>query len=458
MTATLDPATRPPAGRRLALLAVSLGFALVQLDVSVVNVAVRAIGSDLGAGTSSLQWVVDAYTLALASLILGAGTLGDRVGAKRVYLAGIALFTVASAGCGAAPGVGTLIAARAVQGIGASVLIPCSLTLLSHAHPGPAERQRAVGMWAAGASVTLSGGPLVGGALTSLLGWRAIFFVNVPVGLLTLLLTWRQVADTPRSPRRVDPAGQVLGVLTLLALAYAVVGAGHDGIAAAPVLAAFAVTTAAGVAFVVAESRVPAPMLPLDQFRIRAFTATAAIGLLLNVAVYGLLFVLSLWWQEVQGWSAVQAGLGFLPMTLAVMAANLLAGRLVAAVGAGRTVAAGAVAMAASLAGLLVVGRSTPFAALVVQLVVLGAGVGALVPAMTAASLDSVRPERSGLAAGTLNTARQAGSVVGVALFGSLASRSLTAGLRAGLLVAVGLSLAILAAAAGVSAAGARER
>jgi len=180
-------------GSRFTLVAMSLGFAVVQLDVSVVNVAIRPIGDALGGGVAALQWIVNAYTIAFAAFILSAGALGDRVGARRVFVAGFALFTAASAACGLAPGLGVLVGARGVQGLGAAILVPCSLILLSHAFPAPADRSRAVGLWAAGASVALSSGPLVGGALIAALGWRAIFFINAG-------------PHAPRRRRRPDPA------------------------------------------------------------------------------------------------------------------------------------------------------------------------------------------------------------------------------------------------------------
>ena len=206
--------------RARTLAATSLGFAVVQLDVSVVNVAIKPIGSDLGATVSSMQWVVSAYTVAFAGLILSAGALGDRIGARRTFVAGFALFTVASAVCGLAPSLGVLIAARTVQGVGAAVLVPCSLTLLNHTFVEPSDRARAVGLWAAGASVALSGGPLVGGLLIATLGWRAIFFINAPIGVAGIVLTLRWATETSRSRSRgIDLWGQLTAIVSLTALA-----------------------------------------------------------------------------------------------------------------------------------------------------------------------------------------------------------------------------------------------
>ena len=439
-------AVRTPAGdvtaRRWALVATALGFGVVQLDVTVVNVAMEPIGTALGGGTTALQWIVNAYTLGLASLILSAGALGDRIGAKRVFIAGFAMFTLASAACGLAPNLATLITARAVQGVGAAVLIPCSLTLLSHAYPDAADRARAVGIWAACASVALSAGPLVGGLLIDVLGWRAIFFINLPLGLLGILLTLRYAAETPRTPRAIDLPGQVLAVSALCTLSAATITGGRSGFGAPLVLTGYGVAVAALAAFLWVEVHHREPMLPLSLFRSRTFATTSAIGLVINVAFYGLIFVLSLYFQLARGWSVPATGAAFLPTTVAVLAGNLAAGRLIGAVGLRRTLAGSAVIVAAGLAGLLVTtGGSTLFAELVVPLVLLGLGLGTLVPAITSALLGSVEPHRSGVAAGTLNSARQTGSLVGVALFGALANRGIIPGLHLSLVVSIFLAV-----------------
>jgi DHA2 family methylenomycin A resistance protein-like MFS transporter len=430
-------------GSRLTLLAMSLGFAVVQLDVSVVNVAIRPIGDALGGGVAGLQWIVSAYTITFAAFILSAGALGDRIGARRVFVAGFALFTAASAMCGLAPSLGALIAARAVQGVGAAVLVPCSLILLNHAYPEAHERARAVGFWAAGASVALSAGPLVGGALIATLGWRAIFFINLPVGLLGIRLALRHARETPRATgHRLDLPGQAAAILALGALAAATIEGGRVGWTQPPVLAGYALALAALGAFVAIEARSAAPMLPLGFFRRRTFSAASAMVLLLNVAVYGLIFVLSLYFQRAQARSALATGLAFAPMTGIVMATNVGAGRLARRVGARRVMLLGAVLAAAGCSALLFADASTPYPAMVVQLVAFGAGVGLIVPLMTSELLGSVDRARSGAASGTLNTMRQTGSVIGVALYGSLLGSSVVGGLHAALGVSVGALLA----------------
>src|SRR5246127_5583072 len=221
----------------LTLAAMSLGYGVVQLDVTIVNTALSSIGNSLGGGVAELQWVVNAYTIAFAAFILTAGALGDRIGAKRVFMAGFAIFITASLGCALAPNAAVLIAARAVQGLGAAVLVPNSLALLNHAYPDERARGRAVGIWAAGASLALTAGPLAGGALIALVGWRSIFLVNLPIGVAGLWLTWRYATDTPASAARaLDPLGQAAAIAALASLAGAIIegGARAGPLSAAP--------------------------------------------------------------------------------------------------------------------------------------------------------------------------------------------------------------------------------
>src|SRR5437764_7643913 len=214
----------------MTLAAMSLGYGVVQLDVTIVNTALNSIGSSLGGGVSELQWVVTSYTIAFAAFILTAGALGDRIGAKRVFMAGFTIFTAASVACALAPNAAVLIAARAVQGLGAAILVPNSLALLSHAYPVEKSRGRAVGIWAAGASLALTAGPLLGGGLIALVGWRSIFLVNLPVGLAGLWLTWRFASETTRSPQRgIDLPGHVTAVAALGFLAGAIIEGGSLG-------------------------------------------------------------------------------------------------------------------------------------------------------------------------------------------------------------------------------------
>jgi DHA2 family methylenomycin A resistance protein-like MFS transporter len=449
---------RPRLAQALTLAAMSLGYGVVQLDVTIVNTALSAIGNSLGGGVSELQWVVSAYTIAFASLILTAGALGDRLGAKRVFMAGFALFTAASLACTLAPNAAILIAARAVQGLGAAILVPNSLALLNHAYPDEKDRGRAIGMWAAGASLALTAGPLAGGALITLVGWRSIFLVNLPIGLGGFWLTWRFASETPVSPRReLDLAGQAAAIAALGALAGALIQGGRLGWTNVFVLAGFCAATLCAALFVVQERRVAQPMLPLSLFANRLFAMTSLVGLLVNVAFYGLIFVLSLYFQEINDYSPFQTGLAFLPIMGVVLPVNLIAPRLAERIGAIATIVIGAVITATACLALLFIRQGTPYPAMLAQLLALGGGLGLLVPPLTSTLLGSVDKARSGIAAGVLNSTRQTGSVIGVALFGSLLGPrdAFISGARTALIVS---AILLLTAAAAIFAGGRSQK
>jgi MFS transporter, DHA2 family, methylenomycin A resistance protein len=438
----------------LTLAAMSLGYGVVQLDVTIVNTALNSIGTSLGGGVSELQWVVSTYTVVFAAFILTAGALGDRLGAKKIFMLGFAIFTAASLSCALAPSSAILIVSRAAQGLGAAILVPNSLALLNHAYPSATERGRAVGVWAAGASLALTAGPLVGGVLIALAGWRSIFLVNLPIGLAGLWLTWRYATDTTRSDHRLDLPGQAAAIGMLGVLAAALIDAGRVGWANSWVVAAFAAFVALAMLFVLQERHAQQPMLPLSLFRHRMFALTSLVGLLVNVAFYGLIFIFSLYFQRVNGWSAFGTGLAFVPMMGAVLPVNLLAPRLAERFGAPLVIAAGALTAAAGCAGLLGIDRGTTYWAIGGQLLAMGAGLGLLVPPLTSALLGSVEKSRSGAAAGVLNSTRQTGSVLGVALFGSLigAANAFLSGARTSLII----STLLLVSAAAIIAIGGR--
>jgi MFS transporter, DHA2 family, methylenomycin A resistance protein len=447
MTHAVEP-TRSKLEKPLTLAAMSLGYGVVQLDVTIVNTALHSIGSALGGGVSELQWVVSTYTIAFAAFILTAGALGDRLGAKKIFMAGFAVFTAASLGCALAPTSDILIASRAVQGLGAAILVPNSLALLNHAYPNDKERGRAVGLWAAGASVALTAGPLVGGGLIALFGWRSIFLVNLPIGLGGLWLTWRYATDTTRTQHDLDLPGQAAAIGMLGLVAAAIIEGGRVGWSNSFVLAGFGGFIILAALFLVQERRTRHPMLPLSLFSHRMFALTSLDGLLVNIAFYGLIFVFSLYFQQVNGWSALATGLAFVPMMGAVLPVNLVAARIAERIGAPATIASGALISAAGCLALLSTGHGTSYWAMCAQLIAMGGGLGLLVPPLTSALLGSVEKARSGVAAGVLNSTRQTGSVLGVALFGSLIGQAnaFIPGLHAALIVSAVLLIAAAAA------------
>jgi MFS transporter, DHA2 family, methylenomycin A resistance protein len=440
---------RSPLAKSLTLAAMSLGYVVVQLDVTIVNVAINSIGMTYGGSLADLQWIVNAYTITFAAFILTAGALGDRVGAKRVFVLGFVIFVLASLACAAAPTLWVLIIARLCQGIGAAVLVPNSLTLLNHAYADPHQRQRAVGIWAAGASFSLTAGPLVGGALIALIGWRSIFLINLPIGLVGLWLTWRYAGETPRSSApTLDIPGQTAAVVALGCLAASMIEGGQRGWLDPLVDAGFVAFAAMTALFLAIEFTSKSPMLPLSLFRKPAFSATALTGLLVNVGCYGLIFVFSLYLQRLNHLSPLWTGMAFAPMMITVMSTNLAAARVTAVIGARLTIAIGLATITASCIGLLWIEAGSSYASLCVQIIALGAGVGLLVPPLTSTMLGSVGKQYSGVASGVLNAMRQTGSVVGVALFGSLLGgpAGFIPGLRVALLIAAGLALCALAA------------
>jgi DHA2 family methylenomycin A resistance protein-like MFS transporter len=425
------------------LAATSLGFVVVQLDVTIVNVALPRIGASFGDGVAALQWVVNAYTVVFASLILTAGALADRIGAKRIFMAGFGVFTLASFGCGAAPSLPILIGCRALQGVGAASLVPCSLALLNHAFPHEGARARAVGIWAGGAGVAVAAGPVVGGLLVGSIGWRSIFYLNLPIGLIGIWLTLRYVAETSRRrPRGLDLAGQVLAIVALADLAASTIEGGARGWGDPLILAGFGLFVLAAAAFIAIEARRRDPMLPLAFFRRSDFSAATFVGLMINIGFYGLIFVLSLFFQQQQHLGPLATGLAFLPMTAIVTIANVLGGRAAARWGPRWPIVAGMALSAASAFLLLGIATATPYRAIWPQMLGLGAGVGFAVPPITSALLAAVQKEQSGIASGVLNTTRQAGSVIGVALFGSLIARpeQFIPGLQIGLMICAGLA------------------
>jgi MFS transporter, DHA2 family, methylenomycin A resistance protein len=411
---------------------------VVQLDVTIVNTPLNSIGLSFGGGVTQLQWVVSTYTIAFAAFILTAGTLGDRIGAKKVFMGGFAIFTIASLACALWPTMPILIASRAVQGLGAAILVPNSLALLNHAYPDETHRGRAVAIWAAGASLALTAGPLAGGGLIALVGWRAIFLVNLPIGVAGLWLTLRYARETTRSKQReIDAPGQTASILALGLLAGALIEAGVQGWKNLWVIAGFVAAVAFAILFVLRELRAAQPMLPLSLFRNRMFALTSLVGLVVNVAFYGLIFVFSLYFQSVNGWSPLTTGLAFVPMMAVVLPANLVAPHVAEQIGSRATIAIGAALAALGCLLLLGLESGTSYAAICAQLIAVGAGLGLLVPPLTSALLGSVEKSRSGLAAGVLNSTRQTGSVVGVTLFGSLVQQSgaFVAGARVSLII-----------------------
>ena len=425
-------------GSLLALVVICVGYFLVILDAMVVNVALPSIGRELHGGVAGLQWVVDAYTLSFAGLLLAGGALAERRGGRQVFLAGLATFAGASAACGLAPSLPFLIGARLVQGAGAALLVPSSLVLLQAAYPTRADRSRALGIWGAVAGVGAASGPIVGGLLVTGWSWRGVFFINLPFAVAGLALAGRAVPVTPRRARALDLPGQLLAIAGLALLTAVLVEAGRLGWTAPDVLAGFGLAALALIGFVTAERCSPDPMLPLGLLRRAEFRSGTAVGLLINFGLYGQLFVLSLYFQDQRGYSALRTGLAMLPEAALLIVASALSGRIMARTGPRRPMLAGLLIGGAGLLGVAAAGPHSMYLLLVLPMAATGFGMALTMPAATAAVMEAAPPDRGGIASGVVNAARQTGSVLGVALLGSLVSArtGFSAGLHAGIVVA----------------------
>ncbi|ANS69798.1 transporter [Streptomyces lincolnensis] len=410
-------------------LGLMLGAFIALLDVSIVTVALPDIGSDLNTGTSGMQWVVDAYTLPLSALLLAGGVLGDRCGRKRTYLTGIVVFTLASLGCALAPSVGALIAARAVQGAAAALVFTGTLSNLAQAYPEPRERARIIGLNGAVGGSAIVIGPLLGGVLVDSVGWRSIFLINLPVGLLILWLGARSLPETSDPDHaHLDLTGQVLALVLLGTLTYGLIESHAHGWASAHTVAPLFTAFAALVLFIWWERRSPRPMLPVRLFRDRGFTVPNVCSFVLGFGTSAVFFLLSLYLQQVQGRSAIQTGLRFLPLTLSICAVAPVASTLCAKFGAIRVMVVGYLVSAAGLAGLLLLDVDTGLGTLAVVSVVLGAGMGAAIGPTQLAGVAALPVRQSGLAAATISTTRQVGTALGVAVLGLIVATSAGAG------------------------------
>ncbi|GHG26129.1 MULTISPECIES: MFS transporter [Amycolatopsis] len=418
----------------MLLLTMCAGMFLVQLDVTVVNVALPTIGTGLHAGLAAQQWVVDGYAVALAAFLLTGGALGDVFGHRRVVLTGFALFGTASAACGLATTAPLLVAARAGQGVGAALLLPGTLAVITNAYPGHAERARALGVWAGVSALALAAGPVLGGAIVTAVGWRPVFWLNVPVVLAAALATARLVPRGERVPgRRIDVAGVATAAPALGAGVYAVIDEN---------LVAAVVAAGALVAFFVVERRAPDPMLPLDIAR-RTLPATF-VSAAMNFVGIGTILVLTLHLQGVWHASAFEAGLEVLPLFGPLSVLAPVAGRLVARFGPRPLMVAGLALGVLGMLNLVLLGDNSGYPALLPTLLGLGTGMGLLTTAVVTAAVSDVPAGRAGVAGGINNTARQAGGALGVAVLGGVSGAGLPAvGVIAGLLwlVAIGVTL-----------------
>jgi MFS transporter, DHA2 family, methylenomycin A resistance protein len=414
---TSESAANPATHAGLILAVMCTGMFVVLLDVTVINVAVPAIGHEFAATLAGIQWVVTAYTITIASLLLIGGTLGDRIGHRRIVLIGFTIFAGASLACGIAPTIGALIIARSFQGLGAALLLPGTIAIIADAYPNRADQARALGVWSGTSSLALPSGPLLSGILVSSIGWRWIFLLNIPIAIIAVIGI-RVAVPTRAQHHRENTHFDVVGVATAAATLTAVIYAVTSSTGRA---AALTIAIVAFVAFIIRERHAAHPALPLRLFRHPPFTGANVVAGLMNLATNGTLFLTTLYLQEIHRYSPLAAGVALLPLFIPLAGLAPLAGRLAARYGPRPAILTGALFAGVGEAALMLIGTSTPYIALLPTLLGIGIGTGLVTAPVIATAVAAVSPTRSGLASGVNNTVRQTGTALGVAIFGSIA-------------------------------------
>lgn len=409
--------------RGLHLLLITLGLFVVYLDGTIVNVALPDIQSSLGTGLRGLQWVVDAYVLAFGCLQMAAGTVGDSVGHRPLFLTGLIGFTACSAVCALSGSIEWLLAGRAVQGAFGAILIPVSLAMIRGMYPEPAERAKAIGIWASVGGLALAAGPVLGGWLVEAYGWESIFWINVPVGIVVAaLLLAAKAPAAPRQARKLDAPGQIGFLAFIGLLAFALIEGHSRGWGSPEIAGSLAASGVALVAFLVWELRAKQPMFPLRLFRNPVVTAAAIVNFLGFLGLYAILFQLTMFWQSAEGLSPVETGVRFLSLTASIMVFSFLGSSWSAKLAPRLVIPASLVAIAAALAGLTLPDPGDSYLSYAWALVLLGFGISMAGTSATNAVMGAVTPERAGAASGIVSTTRQVSAIFGVALAGTVLS------------------------------------
>ncbi|MCC3375115.1 MFS transporter [Cohnella sp. REN36] len=418
-TATISPRKR---GGLLFLLC--FGVFMVYLDGTIVNVALPDMQQHFGVGMKGLQWVIDAYMLTFACLQLSSGAIGDAIGPRKLFLAGIAGFTLFSVLCAMAPSLGWLLAGRALQGVFGAVLIPLSLAMIRSMYDQPSARAKAIGIWAAVGGVALAAGPVLGGWLVERFAWQSIFWINLPVGVaVTLALVWVRGPSDVRQPRSLDPLGQLLFIAALALLAYGLIEGNAWGWGSARIAGTLIAAGVLLVGFVRWELRRREPLFPLSLFRHPIVAVASLANFLGFFGLYGVIFLLTLYWQNAYGLSPVETGTRFLSLTASIMLFSYLGGTLAPKLPPRFVIPLGMTFVAGSLAGLLLIGREgVGYGGYAWLLATLGLGISMCGSSSTVALMSAVPPERAGAASGLVNTFRQVSAVFGVALAGAIVS------------------------------------
>ncbi len=411
-----------------------MSLLLVGLDITAVNVALPVIATDFHADISGLQWTVDAYTVVMASLLMFAGSLADRIGRRRVFVVGLSVFAAASLMCSLAPTVGALVAFRALQGVGASMLNPVAMSIVTNTFTRPRERAQAVGVWGAIFGVSMALGPVVGGALVSAVGWRTIFLINIPLGMTAIGLTLRFVPESRApAPRRFDPVGQALVLVLLASLTFGIIEAPVLGWASPVVVVALVLAALALVALALYEPRRAEPLIDLRFFRSAPFSSSIVISVAAFATFGGFLFLNTLYLQQVRGLSPVDAGLATVPMAIMTVVMSPLSGRLVGRAGPRIPLAIAGTGLAVGCVMLTGLDRETPLGWLIASYAVFGVGFGFVNAPITNAAVSGMPRAQAGVAAAIATTSRQVGQTLGVAIVGAVVASSVAGSTHAGL-------------------------
>jgi len=415
----------------LVLLTMCFALFMAMLDNTVVNVALPTLSAELNAGVSGLQWIVNGYVLAFGSLLLTGGILGDRYGRKRMFLLGLAVFTLASLLCGLSQSAGQLIAFRALQGVGAALLMPGTLSIITVTFPAQ-ERAKAIGMWAGVSGLALALGPTLGGWMIENVGWESIFFLNVPIGIVGLIVATRVVKESVSSElRHLDLPGLALGSAGLFSMTFGLIQANERGWGDPLIVGSMALAAVLFAAFLTWERRSPHAMLPLHFFRIPSFAAGNAVAFAMSLGMFGIFFFTSLYMQLIRGYSPFETGVRFLPMTIMIILVAPNAGRLASKIGSRWPMVFGLTLAATGLLLLSGVGPDTSFAVILPIFMIMGIGMASTMSPMTAAVMNAVGPQRAGLGSATTNTSREVGGTFGIALLGTLLTTKLKSSLTA---------------------------
>ncbi|MEB2514127.1 MFS transporter [Pseudomonas sp. YuFO20] len=426
-------------------IAACLGFLVVQLDVSVVNVGLGALKAAFDTDLTGLQWVINSYALAFSALLIMGGAWGDKFGAREMFASGFVIFTIASIGCGLSNSMSMLIGMRIVQGVGAAFLVPTSLTLIRLAFEDPAKRRSAVAAWGACGGIALAAGPVIGGLLIESLGWRSVFLLNVPIGLIATGLIFRYAPPSPKFDKKVDFPGQVSIGLCLASLTYALTESSSQGWGI-ETLSTLAIAVLCAFAFVLIERRVKAPMLPSRLARNRTLATTALAGATINFTFYGTVFIFSIYFQSFLHYDAFRTGLAFIPLTAVLTISTMISSRIARRVSAQRIITIGFLIQAVGFVALARVTPETSLWYLNIALMVVGIGSASSVPSITNSMLSSVSTHDAGMASGLMASARQLGGVIGVAVFGAMITSTEPAAFSRGLSTAMIVSAIVLLA------------